>query len=307
MHTSSSQESRRHPGFGALFLLALCLLLVACGTDTTPSHARGASCPSTSPLQGAGSTFDAPLFAQMFASYASTSCGLAVSYLSSGSGAGQFALRQQEVDFAATDVPLTDAVLASSPHGPILHIPMTLGTEAIVYNMPGVVPGLKPSGPVLASIFQGRITTWDDPAITQLNSGVSLPHLRIIVIHRSDGSGTTGILTQYLSEISPAWKAQVGAGLVVNWPVGVGERGNGGSPSASETSRGPLATSNCPTHSVATCPLRYYKTQQGTSLPPPSPARRRQRQVCRPFRRTCASSSQTRRAPTPIPSQGTPG
>lgn len=102
------------------------------------------------------------------------------------------------------------------------------GTEAIVYNVPGVAPGLKLSGPVLASIFHGKISTWDDPTITQLNSGVSLPHLRITVIHRSDGSGTTGILTQYLSEISPAWKAQVGAGFIVNWPVGVGERGNGG-------------------------------------------------------------------------------
>ncbi len=164
----------------------------------------------------------------MFAAYAKVPCGLAVPYLGGGSSAGLNALLDQDVDFAATDVPLTNAAQARSQHGPILHIPVTLGTEAIIYHVPGVPSLLKLNGPLLADIFLGKITAWDDPAITALNPGVTLPDLRITVIHRLDGSGTTGIFTQYLSLISPAWKTEVGASVYVAWPVGVGERGNGG-------------------------------------------------------------------------------
>jgi phosphate transport system substrate-binding protein len=137
-------------------------------------------------------------------------------------------LLDQRVDFAATDVPLTDGALARSQHGPILHIPVTLGSEAIVYNVPGVPSLLRLTGSVLADIFLGHITTWNDAAIIQLNPGVSLPPQSITVIHRSDGSGTTGIFTHYLAQVSPAWNAKVGAGYVVNWPAGIGFRGNGG-------------------------------------------------------------------------------
>jgi phosphate transport system substrate-binding protein len=230
MHPSSSLKSTSHRRFRLLFLLVLCPFFVACGSDATQPTAtvHGTSCSSTSQLQGAGSTFDAPLFAQMFSAYARTLCGIPVTYLGGGSGAGVNGLLLQEVDFAATDAPLNDAQLARSLRGPILHIPVTLGTEAIVYHVPGVASGLKLTGPVLASIFLGRIPFWDDPALTQLNPGVSLPHLGITVIHRSDGSGTTAILTHYLSQISPTWNATVGSGFGVNWPTGVGEQGNGG-------------------------------------------------------------------------------
>jgi phosphate transport system substrate-binding protein len=164
----------------------------------------------------------------MFAAYAQVPCAPAVSYLADGSGAGMNDLLEQNVDFAATDVPMTDVALARSQHGPILHIPVTLGSVAIVYHVIGVPSQLKLTGPVLADIFLGKITAWNDPAITQLNPGVSLPPLSITVIHRSDGSGTTGIFTHYLAQVSPTWNANVGAGYTVNWPVGVGFKGNGG-------------------------------------------------------------------------------
>ncbi|HEX6554096.1 MAG TPA: phosphate ABC transporter substrate-binding protein PstS [Ktedonobacteraceae bacterium] len=232
MHTLffSGRESKPYRSFGTLCLLAFSALFVACGASPTQSAGdiHGTSCPSTSQLQGAGSTFDAPLFSKMFNAYALVSCGIRVTYLGSGSAAGMNALLSQSADFAATDVPMTDAALARSQHGPILHIPITLGTEAIIYHVPGVSSQLKLTGPVLADIFLGTVAAWDDPAISHLNPGVSLPHLPITVVYRTDGSGTTGIFTRYLSQVSPAWKTKVGASVSVNWPVGVGFRGNGG-------------------------------------------------------------------------------
>ena len=214
----------------ALLLLTLSLLLAACGQAGTQAvtNVLGTPCPSTNALQGSGSTFDAPLFSKMFAAYTQVPCVPAVSYLADGSSAGLNDLLEQNVDFAATDVPITDAALARSQHGPILHIPVTLGTEAIIYHVIGVPSQLRLSGTVLANIFLGKITAWNDPAITHLNPGVSMPPLSITVIHRSDGSGTTGIFTHYLEQVSPTWNAMVGAGYIVNWPVGIGFRGNGG-------------------------------------------------------------------------------
>ena len=229
--TTSLHGRARARSISVFFLLILGLLLVACGqagTQDTATNALGTPCPSTSTLQGSGSTFDAPLFSKMFAAYAHVSCGLAVSYLGEGSGAGLNDLLQQQVDFAATDIPLTDGALARSQRGPILHIPVTLGSEAIIYHVIGVSSQLRLTGPVLAGIFLGQITTWNDPAIAQLNPGVALPQLPITVIHRSDGSGTTGIFTHYLAQVSSTWKTQVGAGYTVNWPVGIGFNGNGG-------------------------------------------------------------------------------
>ena len=233
MYTLFSLHQRRRAFccFGVFLLLALSTLLAACGSDTTQPVAAGpgTTCPTTTGLQGSGSTFDNPLFTKMFAAYAQVSCGIGVSYLADGSGAGMNDLLEQNVDFAATDIPLTDANLARSQHGPILHIPVTLGSVAVIYHVPGVPPSqLKLTGSVLANIFLGKITAWNDPAITQLNPGLSLPPLSITVTHRSDGSGTTGIFTHYLAAVSPQWSSQVGAGYTVNWPVGIGFKGNGG-------------------------------------------------------------------------------
>lgn len=208
-------------------VLASSLLVAACGaTSSTPT----ATCPQTTGLTGAGSTLDAPLFSQMFTNYANTGCKIQVNYQAIGSGAGINQLLAQTVDFGATDSPMTSDQLAQSKSGPILHIPITIGAPAIAYNLPSLPASahLKFTGAVLANIYLGNITFWDDPALTALNAGVTLPHQAITVEHRSDGSGTTSIFTHYLSAVSPDWSSKVGAATTVAWPVGVGGKGNAG-------------------------------------------------------------------------------
>jgi phosphate transport system substrate-binding protein len=220
---------------GTLTLLGLILLLAACGgggggtTTTIGNGSNGTSCPSTKNLTGAGSTFDNPLFQKMFSVYPSVKCGGNVNYQSVGSGAGINDLLQQIVAFGATDAPMSDAQLAKSPNGPILHIPVTLGATAIVYNLPGIDSGkIQLTGPIIANMYLGKITSWNDPAIKQINPNVTLPNKNITIVHRSDGSGTTGIFTHYLADVSPNWQSKVGAGTTVNWPTGVGGKGNAG-------------------------------------------------------------------------------
>jgi phosphate transport system substrate-binding protein len=232
----SKKQHGMLPQLGTLALLSLILLLAACGgggggntTTTTGNGSNGTSCPSTKNLTGAGSTFDNPLFQKMFSVYPSVKCGGNVNYQSVGSGAGINDLLQQIVDFGATDSPLTDAQLAKSPNGPILHIPVTLGATAIVYNLPGIDSGkIQLTGPIIANMYLGKITSWNDPAIKQINPNVTLPNKNITIVHRSDGSGTTGIFTHYLSAVSPDWQSKVGAATTVNWPTGVGGKGNAG-------------------------------------------------------------------------------
>ncbi len=129
--------------------------------------------------------------------------------------------------FGATDGPMTDEQLLAAP-GKILHFPTVLGAVVPVYNIPNVKAELKFTGPVLADIFLGKITKWNDPAIAKLNAGVTLPGTDITVVHRSDGSGTTYIWVDYLAKVSPEWKTKVGVGTSVNWPVGLGGKGNEG-------------------------------------------------------------------------------
>jgi phosphate transport system substrate-binding protein len=232
--------------FPTLSLLGLFLIstnwLIACGTEPATLNAQGnhSSCATPVSLVGAGSTFDAPLFNAMFTMFAQTTCQISVTYHANGSGAGINALIDQNVDFAATDVPMTDTGLARSTNGPILHIPMTLGTEAIVYHLPGVSVSLRLTGPVLANIYLASIRFWDDPAIQALNPGVALPHEAIMVVHRLDGSGTTGIFTRYLSIVSQQWKQSVGSSVIVNWPIGGGYQGNGGVAKAVESLDGAI-------------------------------------------------------------------
>jgi phosphate transport system substrate-binding protein len=201
------------------------LLLVDYSSAVASNHT---ACPAVTGLRGEGSTFDAPLFNQLFSVYAGMPCGFTVDYYATGSGAGISQLLNQLTDFAATDAPLTKQQLASSPGGTIVHIPVTLGAVAISYHLTGVSSPLHLSGAALADIYQGHIKSWDDPAIVRLNAGVALPNRPIQVLHRSDGSGTTAIFTHYLSDVSPQWQSKVGAGTTVNWPVGSGAQGNGG-------------------------------------------------------------------------------
>ncbi len=224
----------QHPlaRLGVLGLLGLIVILAACGGSTSSNSGSGTpsgqSCPSTSQLNGAGSTFINPLFSKMFSEFPNAKCGLNVNYQSVGSGAGINDLLTGIVNFGATDSPMTDAQLAKSTQGPILHIPATIGAVAISYNLSGVSGHLNLTGPVLAKIFLGTVKYWDDPSITALNTGVTLPHQSITVVHRSDGSGTSSIFTHYLSVVSPEWQSKVGAGTTVNWPTGVGAKGNSG-------------------------------------------------------------------------------
>ena len=176
-------------------------------------------------LLGAGATFPLPLYTKMFDTY-NQKTGIKVNYQGVGSGAGITQLINKTVDFGATDAFMSDAEIKKSG-ADILHIPIALGAVILTYNLPGN-PKLKFSANVIADIFLGKITQWSDPKIAADNPGVSLPDLAIAVIHRSDGSGTTYIFSDYLSKISPQWKASPGTGKSLNWPAGLGAKGNPG-------------------------------------------------------------------------------
>jgi phosphate transport system substrate-binding protein len=210
-------------------VLVASIAVAACGSNSTTSG-TSVACPNTKSLNAAGATFPALIYEQIFASFAKAKCGIQVNYQPVGSGAGQSQLLAQTIDFGASDSPMTDATLATSKNGPILHIPGTLGGVAISYNLSQVQSSthLKLKGSVIADIFLGKITNWNDPAIAADNSGVTLPNQAITVVHRSDGSGTTGIFTTYLSGVSTDWANGPKAGTTVNWPVGVGAKGNDG-------------------------------------------------------------------------------
>jgi phosphate transport system substrate-binding protein len=185
-------------------------------------------------LTGAGATFPFPLYSKMFSVYAQQT-GVKVNYQAIGSGGGQQQLLARTVNFAASDAPLSDQQLSdfrAKAGAPVLHLPMALGAVVMTYNWAPVAKApsepLKFDGRVIADIYLGKITNWNDPAIAALNPGVSLPNLPISVAHRSDGSGTTYTFTDYLSKVSSTWKQQVGTDKAVNWPVGSGGKGNQG-------------------------------------------------------------------------------
>jgi phosphate transport system substrate-binding protein len=177
-------------------------------------------------ITGAGATFPYPIYSKWFAEYNRLHSNVEINYQSIGSGGGIRQIANKTVFFGATDAPMTQEQLDAAP-GRILHFPTVLGADVPVYNLAGV-SGLKFSGPVLAEIFLGRITKWNDPAIAKLNAGITLPGTDITVVHRSDGSGTTYIWADYLAKVSPEWKQKVGVRTSVNWPVGVGGKGNEG-------------------------------------------------------------------------------
>jgi phosphate transport system substrate-binding protein len=177
-------------------------------------------------MTGAGATFPYPMYSKWFDEYAKVDPSVRFNYQSIGSGGGQKQIIAQTVDFGASDGPMSDANLAKAP-GKILHIPTVAGAVVMTYNLPGN-PAIKLDGPTIANIFLGNITKWNDPAIASQNAGVQLPDSDIIVVHRSDGSGTSYIFTDYLSKVSPDWKSRVGANTAVKWPVGLGAKGNEG-------------------------------------------------------------------------------
>ncbi len=198
-------------------ILALALLLMLW---------TGAAAAQTQ-LNGAGATFPYPMYSKWFNEYHKKHPDIQINYQSIGSGGGIRQVLAGTVDFGATDGPMTNDQMGQAKTK-ILHIPTVLGAVVPAYNVPGVKGELKFTPEALAGIFLGRITSWNDKAIADANPGVSLPGQSIIVVHRSDGSGTTYVWTDYLSKVSPEWKSRVGAKTSVAWPVGLGAKGNEG-------------------------------------------------------------------------------
>jgi phosphate transport system substrate-binding protein len=178
-------------------------------------------------LNGAGATFPNPIYSKWFSEYHKLHPDIEINYQSIGSGGGIRQVIAGTVDFGASDGPMTDDQLKEAKMK-ILHFPTVLGADVPAYNIPGVNAELKFTPDALAGIFLGKITKWNDKALTGPNPGVSLPDRDIIVVHRSDGSGTTYIWTDYLSKVSPDWQSQAGKGTSVKWPVGLGGKGNEG-------------------------------------------------------------------------------
>ena len=178
-------------------------------------------------INGAGATFPYPIYSKWFDEYHKLKPEFKFNYQSIGSGGGIRQISAGTVDFGATDGPMTDAQMESAP-GYLYHIPTVLGAVAVIYNLEGVDSPLKFSGKVIADIFLGNIKTWNDPAIQKDNPGASLPHQPIVVVHRSDGSGTTYIFVDYLCKVNSEWSTKVGRGTSVAWPAGLGGKGNEG-------------------------------------------------------------------------------
>jgi len=206
------------------------LALASCGGGSAADNKAASTTPSMSSdentLIGAGSSFDNPLFSKLFSEYNKTN-GLRVNYQSIGSGAGISQLTSKTVDFGASDAPM-NGKQDSAVSAPVLHIPVTAGAVVLSYNLAEVKDTLKLTPAVLSDIFLGKITKWDDAKIAAINKGVKLPATTIVIAHRSDGSGTSNIFTTYLAKVSEEWNTKVGKGSSVNWPVGLGGKGNEG-------------------------------------------------------------------------------
>jgi phosphate transport system substrate-binding protein len=250
-------KNKRHVSILLTLLAVVAVLASGCsshGGSTTVKE-----------LSGAGATFPYPLYSKMFDTYDSAT-GVRVNYNSIGSGGGIKALTDKTVDFGASDAFLTDQEEAAMG-APVLHIPTCIGAVVLSYNLDGN-PALKLDGTVLAEIFLGKVVKWNDPAISALNPGVSLPDLAITVVHRSDGSGTTSIFTSYLAAVSPTWKSTVGAGKSVSWPTGVGGKGNDGVASMISQTKGSFGYIELVYAQQSGTPFASLKNASGTFVTP---------------------------------------
>jgi phosphate transport system substrate-binding protein len=209
--------------------LTLCLLCAALSLSIPACNKPAQETPTQSGLNGAGATFPNPMYSKWFSDYHTLHPDVQINYQSIGSGGGIRQVTEGTVDFGASDMPMTDAQLAeaqSKLNTKILNLPTVLGAVVPAYNIPGVTADVKFTSDALAGIFLGKITKWNDKAITGVNPGIKFPDKPIIVVHRSDGSGTTFIWTDFLSKVNADWKSKVGSGTSVQWPVGLGGKGN---------------------------------------------------------------------------------
>ena len=210
-----------------LVSIALGLVAYGCGGGDQPGSGSGAGASAGAALTGAGATFPNPIYTKWFDAYARHT-GVRINYQSIGSGGGIRQFTEGTVDFGATDGPMKDDQIAAV-NGNVLHVPTVLGAVVVTYNLSELSgTPLRFDGATLADIFMGRITKWDDTRLAALNPGAKLPAKDIIVVHRSDGSGTSFIFTDYLSKVSPTWKEKVGSATSVEWPIGLGGKGNEG-------------------------------------------------------------------------------
>jgi phosphate transport system substrate-binding protein len=248
--------------FGHLSVVVATLLVIALmASGCSP---KGGST-AVKELSGAGATFPYPLYSKMFDTYANAT-GVRVNYNSIGSGGGIKALTDKTVDFGASDASLTDQEEAAMG-APVLHIPTCIGAVVLSYNLDVTSP-LKLDGTVLAGIFLGKVVKWNDPALSALNPGVSLPDLTITVVHRSDGSGTTSIFTNYLAAVSPTWKSTVGAGKSVSWPTGIGGKGNDGVAGMISQTKGSIGYIELVYAVQSKMPFASLKNASGTFVAP---------------------------------------
>ena len=224
--TTRRRRSRSSVAVAAL-LAAVLAFAAACSGERADSTTMQSASGDTVRLQGAGATFPMPIYQKWLSEYGKVNPKAKIDYQSIGSGGGIQQIQSQTVDFGASDAPMSDEDLKKAP-GELLHIPTVLGAVVITYNLESVAEPLRFSPDTIADIFLGKIKRWDDARIKADNAGVSLPATDIAVVHRSDGSGTTAVFTDYLSKVSPEWKTKPGAGKSVDWPVGQGGKGNEG-------------------------------------------------------------------------------
>ncbi|MBS1726100.1 MAG: phosphate ABC transporter substrate-binding protein PstS [Armatimonadetes bacterium] len=234
---ATRKSSKRTIFAGSAALAAIAFAAVAmtgCGPSDSGSNATSTTGGTTAKgtgesvaLNGAGSSFVYPAMSAWIFQYQKDNPGITINYQSVGSGAGIAQYKAGTVDFGASDAPLSDKELADMP-SPTVQIPVVSGCEVLAYNLPDVKEGLKLSSDVLADMYLGKITKWNDPKIASQNPELKLPDTAITIAHRSDGSGTTYVFTDYLSAVSPEWKSGPGMGKTVNWPVGIGGKGNDG-------------------------------------------------------------------------------
>jgi phosphate transport system substrate-binding protein len=225
-----SNDANMKFGFSRRLLLAgLTVSLVACGGDgdgATPGEIAAGGSPGSANLTGAGATFPFPIYSRWFHEYNQQPRGVRVNYQSIGSGGGIRQFVEGTVDFGATDAPMTDEDFARVPG--TLHLPTVLGSVAITYNLSGLTQPLRLDGPTIAAIFTGEVRRWNDARIAETNPGVALPNRDILPVHRSEGSGTTFVFADYLANVSAQWRERVGVGTSLQWPTGIGAKGNEG-------------------------------------------------------------------------------
>src|SRR5438270_3098371 len=216
-------------------------------------------------ITGAGATFPYPLYSKCFSDYNKLHPEVQINYQSIGSGGGIKQITEKTVDFGASDAPMSDEEMARAPG--IQHIPTVLGAVVVVYNVPGL-DGLELTPETLSGIFLGKITRWSDPAIAKDNNGRKLPDSSIAVAHRSDGSGTTAVFTDYLSKVSPEWKSGPGAGKSVRWPAGLGGKGNEGVTGLVKQNEGGIGYVELAYASQNKLPVAELKNREGAWVKP---------------------------------------